>query len=168
MNEVIARFSQLLRQRGVSSATVTLKIGTVASVSDAIATVDVDGQTHYVHFSPLGTADNGIIPVAGSMCAFWSDEEEVMLWAEKCAIRQTAEPFVLNGGDNGEVIIASKLVDQLSHINNILQTLQTILQTPISEPGNGAPSAFQAALSAALSGKPLPNYSQITNPNFQH
>lgn len=75
---------------------------------------------------------------------------------------------VFNDGNNGGIIIIQKFLDQINKNNDILQTLLIGLQTPVNEPGNGAPSAFQAALNLAMSGKQVGNFSNITNDKIKH
>ncbi len=68
-----------------------------------------------------------------------------------------------NGGSNGGIPIAQNVSDQLNALESDVNDLKTALQTvlggpPIAEPGNGAPSALQIALNAALatwSGAPI-------------
>lgn len=53
------------------------------------------------------------------------------------------------------------LVRELNKTNALLNTFLTVLNTPVNEPGNGAPSVFQAALNVALKAHELGDYSQI-------
>jgi hypothetical protein len=62
--------------------------------------------------------------------------------------------IVMNGGNNKGLPILDKSVERWNKIeddvNNLKQILQTVLGAVVNEPGNGAPSAFQTALKAAL------------------
>jgi len=57
------------------------------------------------------------------------------------------------GGDVDNMVRYSKLKEEYDKTKEVLDIFLQTLQTPINEPGNGAPSAFQAALLGALSGK---------------
>jgi hypothetical protein len=46
--------------------------------------------------------------------------------------------------------LTQKLNDLENDVNNLKNILQTVLTTTVNEPGNGAPSAFQIAMNAAL------------------
>lgn len=62
--------------------------------------------------------------------------------------------FVLNGGNNGGLVIVGKAANHFNTIekdlNQVKTALKTVLATTVNEPGNGAPSALQIALNAAL------------------
>lgn len=76
---------------------------------------------------------------------------------------------VINGGKNGGMCITPKLVTELEKTNQLLTGIITIINgSPITEPGNGAPSALQAALNGAISGKALGDYSQVENEKVKH
>jgi hypothetical protein len=83
-------------------------------------------------------------------------------------IKIECEKVVFNGGDLGGLIKIEELKSELDKINQILQAFLNTLQTPINEPGNGAPSAFQSALNAVLSGKQLPTYNDIEDQKIKH
>ena len=55
-----------------------------------------------------------------------------------------------NGGDLGGLIKIEKLKTELAKNNAIIDAFKQVLNTPVTEPGNGAPSALQIALLAAL------------------
>ncbi len=68
----------------------------------------------------------------------------------------------------GGLLKWEELQSQLDRVTQILQTLQQSLQTPVNEPGNGSPSAFQAALLTALGTLQLPDYSQVESDKVLH
>ncbi len=85
---------------------------------------------------------------------------------ETCFILKTSEveKIEINGGDNGGLVIWPDTKAELEKNNEILQGLLDILTgTPINEPGNGAPSALQAALSVALAGKQVGDFDNKEN-----
>ena len=58
------------------------------------------------------------------------------------------------GGNSDNMVRYSPLKDEYDKTKDVLDSILNILTgAPINEPGNGAPSALQAALSAALVGK---------------
>lgn len=66
----------------------------------------------------------------------------------------TKDGHVFDGGNNGGMVITKKAVERWNNIekdiNKLKSLLQTILSAVVNEPGNGAPSAFQAAMQAAF------------------
>ncbi len=75
---------------------------------------------------------------------------------------------VFNDGNNGGLIIIQKLQEQIDKNSQLLQTMLNVFSSPVSEPGNGAPSVFQAALLAATTGQQVANLSNITNDKIKH
>jgi hypothetical protein len=72
-------------------------------------------------------------------------------------------------GSFGGLTKTQELKTQLDKNNQILQSILTILKgPPINEPGNGTPSALQAALSVALAGKVVGDFSNIENSKILH
>lgn len=79
------------------------------------------------------------------------------------------DTIIINEGKNGGVTITPKLVDELKKNNEILQALlNTINGSPVTEPGNGSPSALQLAIKTALAGKKLGDFSKIENKKIKH
>jgi len=78
--------------------------------------------------------------------------------------------ITLNDGSKDGLIIWNKLKADLEKFKQYLTAFDTALQTPVNEPGNGAPSAFQLALKGALAGKTMPNLldSEIMNNKIKH
>lgn len=78
------------------------------------------------------------------------------LWCkvEDMTFEMTKDGQVFNGGDNKGLVKVKELTDKINalekDINKLKQILQTILATPVNEPGNGAPSVFQSALNGAM------------------
>ena len=87
-------------------------------------------------------------------------EDNVILKADKIKI---------NGDDLGGLIKIEELKKELQKNNIILEILLKICtSSPIPEPGNGSPSAFQSALMSALSGKQVGNFNNIENDKVLH
>lgn len=67
-----------------------------------------------------------------------------------------------NIGEGTEpMILGSTFQEQVNKDSEIIKVFLQVLQTPITEPGNGAPSAFQATLLAALKILQTSDYSNI-------
>lgn len=96
-------------------------------------------------------------------------EASVSGYSEIDEIRANCESFLHNKGENGGLIKIEKLITELEKLNSFNSAFKTILNgTPIPEPGNGAPSAFQAALKLSNGSIANPNYSQIENEKVKH
>lgn len=79
------------------------------------------------------------------------------------------DKVIFQGGNNGGLTITPELVTNLDKNNAILTDLLNVITgAPIPEPGNGAPSALQAALAAAFGVKDVGDFSAIENVNFKH
>jgi hypothetical protein len=79
------------------------------------------------------------------------------------------DEVVFMNGENGGLTITPKLVEELGKTNQLLTGLIDIINgTQITEPGNGSPSALQAALKGAITGKALGDYSEIENEKIKH
>ena len=74
----------------------------------------------------------------------------------------------INGNDYGGLIKIEELKTQLQKNTAILQGLLGALKTPITEPGNGSPSAFQATLITAIGTLQAGNFSNIENKKVVH
>ena len=67
-----------------------------------------------------------------------------------------------NIGEGKEPLLLGQTTQtELNKDSSIIKEILEVLKTPILEPGNGNPSAFQAALLNALSNLPTSNYSDI-------
>jgi hypothetical protein len=76
---------------------------------------------------------------------------------------------VVNGDNYGGIIIVDKLIDELKKVNDLLQGVLSVINgAPVTEPGNGSPSALQLALKGVVAGKALPQYQSITNEKVKH
>ena len=74
----------------------------------------------------------------------------------------------INGSDYGGLIKIEELKTQLQKNTAILQGLLGTLKIPITEPGNGSPSAFQATLITAIGTLQAGNFSNIENKKVVH
>ncbi len=83
-------------------------------------------------------------------------------------VRINSPKLLINNGDLGGMVKAGELREQYNKTKAIIDTLLQVCQTPINEPGNGSPSAFQAALNAAFAGKTTGDLSNIENEKVKH
>lgn len=74
----------------------------------------------------------------------------------------------LNGSDFGGLIKIEELKMQLQKNTAILNGILGTLKAPVAEPGNGAPSAFQAALITAIGAMQTGDFSNIENKKVKH
>ncbi|EMB23321.1 hypothetical protein [Treponema denticola] len=84
-----------------------------------------------------------------------------------CKIK-TEGNIELNGSDFGGLIKIEELKMQLQKNMAILNGILGTLKAPIPEPGNGAPSAFQAALITAIGTMQTGDFSNIENKKVKH
>lgn len=113
-----------------------------------------------------------VVPAVDSLVGitFMSKEESfISVWTQIDKVIATQGLWQFNKGENGGLTITPELKSQLDTTNSLLQALIDIISgPPINEPGNGAPSALQAALSEAITGKNLGDYSGIENEDVVH
>lgn len=77
-------------------------------------------------------------------------------------VEYSTDGIVFNKSKTGAVK-ADELKLQSNKDKDIIDTFLQVLQTPINEPGNGAPSAFQATLLAALGEKESGKWDNLEN-----
>lgn len=79
------------------------------------------------------------------------------------------EDITFNKGVYGGMVKATELVKQLEKTNEVLSAILNVISgSPIPEPGNGSPSAFQIALKTAILNKQIGDYSDIENKKIKH
>lgn len=98
------------------------------------------------------------------------NDGDAVLWSEdggKVIVRadKTVE---LNGIDFGGLIKIQELKKELEKTNTFLKAFVNVLKVPVTEPGNGSPSAFQSTLNGVLSSLPLADFSKIENEKVKH
>lgn len=139
-----------------SSVELYSKIGEVTAVDKKAGTVDldpIDGSAPILkaRLSPDLQTNTGIIqvPRVGSnvIITFLSPVRAFV------SLVTDPEEIIINGGGKKGLIIWDELKSQLDANSAILQSLINAIKTPVTEPGNGAPSAFQAKLLGAVGPK---------------
>lgn len=84
-------------------------------------------------------------------------------------LSMTDDLITFNDGLKGGLTNTITLREQLEKTNELLNNLLTIINgPPIPEPGSNAPSALQAALSAAIAGQELGTYGEIEDTTIIH
>lgn len=72
-------------------------------------------------------------------------------------------------GEDYSLVKSEVLKEELDKTHNLLSALLNVLGgAPIPEPGNGAPSALQAALSGAVAALSLGSFNNIANEKIKH
>ncbi len=93
-----------------------------------------------------------------------NDENEAVLL--KCS---EVDKVVFFGGENGGLINIQTLIEELDKTNEMVGAITQILSgSPITEAGNGAPSALQLALSTAIAGKNLGDFTTMEDTKVTH
>jgi phage gp45-like len=97
-------------------------------------------------------------------------EGDAALWTKNggwIVVRDQGE-VELFGKDNGGIIKVDELKNQLSKITQFISTFKNLLDVPVNEAGNGAPSVFQTALKAGLVATQSADFSQIASDKVFH
>ena len=156
------------------------KQGTIVSVDESAKTTIVspsDGGSDILDVrleSDENSESKGffVVPSVGSLVivTFISPQESfISAWTEIDTVVAKQGQWTFNEGENGGLTITPELQTQLDKTNALLEGLINVISgTSIPEPGNGAPSALQTALSAAITGKSLGDYSNIENEAVKH
>jgi hypothetical protein len=98
-----------------------------------------------------------------------TDIEEISVKIGDMTILVNKDNIQFNDGQLGGMVKAKELKTQIDKNTEVLKALLQILTgTTINEPGNGAPSALQLALSAVLAGKQTADLSSIENSKIKH
>lgn len=83
----------------------------------------------------------------------------------------TSAGLELGGSDTDtptdNVALAQKVLDELNRVKQYMTVLDAALRVPANEPGNGAPSVFQTALSAALASVQYPSPNSVASSNVK-
>lgn len=131
----------------------------MAEVDDGILYVPAIGSTVLVVYSKRN------VPYI----ALYSELSAIYYVVGNSSVDITNGRIKLNDGSFGGLTKTPELRSQLEKTNDLLsQILNIINGSVITEPGNGAPSALQAALKAAVSGFGLGDYSKIENDKIIH
>jgi hypothetical protein len=133
--------------------------------------LELDARTRAV----INAEASGIFvePVVGSAVLIGLIEDNinalfVVKWSEIVKYKLDAERIELNG-DGFSIVKAETLQQVMDHNAQFIQVFKNILSgPPITEPGNGAPSALQIALNTALGTVQWGDHSNIQNETIKH
>ena len=111
-----------------------------------------------------------LLPICSAEGAPELQDGDSSLWSKDggFVITRSDKTVELNGTEHGGLIKIAELKKELEKTNAFLKAFVQVLQVPVTEAGNGAPSAFQTALKTALSALQLADFSQIENTKVQH
>lgn len=96
-----------------------------------------------------------------------NEVEQVSIKVGDSLVEILPDGIKLNGGELGGLVKVKELETELNKMKAIVDGFQQALKTPVMEAGNGAPSAFQAALSTAIGALPAASFSNIENPKVK-
>jgi len=138
-------------------------------------TVEDNGVEYFgVRLRPTTGKNTGIVmyPKTGAYILLVKAEDTedwAMIAATQYdAIRIEIDDLIINGGTNGGLTNTPELARELNKNNEILRAILQVISVTVNEPGEGAPSAFQKALSLALVGKELGDFSRIEDSKIKH
>lgn len=154
--------------------------GTVQDVDEEAVTVDValDDTTAVFYGVPLkvltddvAPADLELPPIGGNVLLSFRDgnlqRPQVLVIHEAVTRKMNYNLLEFNGGTLGGLVKAKELKLQSEKDQAILQGIIAVCTGPtINEPGNGAPSALQIALAAALAGLQPGTWEDLENPKI--
>ena len=111
-----------------------------------------------------------LLPICSAEGAPELQDGDSALWSKDggFVIARYDKTVEVNGTEHGGLIKIAELKKELEKTNAFLKAFVQVLQVPVTEAGNGAPSAFQTALKTALSALQLADFSQIENTKVQH
>lgn len=98
------------------------------------------------------------------------EDGEVAVFHESgsCIVLKKDGSIEIGGSSYGGLVRWPELQKELDKLTEMWQSLVQALSVPVNEAGNGAPSVFQQALKAALSGKQLPTWQDVESKYVKH
>jgi hypothetical protein len=160
---------------------VQVVVGKVISVDKSSMTCDIDLQTAPNMIgvrlrSVIDGKEQGIlvVPKIGSnvLVGLIDNRKQsafVIGFGEVENVRVLCDDIELAGNSFGGLVKVEELKSQLNKTNQLLQSILGIFNgAPIPEPGNGSPSALQAALKGAVTGKVLGDFNNLENKKVKH
>jgi hypothetical protein len=175
---------QQLADKGEQVYSLICKVKTVHADKNTCDVTPVNGAADLldVRLNAYGTSTGYIVyPTADSfvMVTFFkkneayvslvSDIDSLAVNIEDKTFYIDSEGILLNGDEFGGLTKTPELKTQLDKTHALLtQIINIINGAPIAEPGNGAPSALQASLKIAITGKQLGSFTNIENTIVKH
>lgn len=172
----------------------TLELATVTGVDLTAYTCSVtltsgDSQVNYNNVqltAELGSDGFILVPKVGSNILIHittrneiymfqcSEIDQVLIYRDNedgtyHSIQLTTSGIQLEDGSYGGLVRYDNLITLLTQTNKLLSLLLGVINnTVINEPGNGAPSALQQALKAALSGQDVGSLDELDSQYITH
>lgn len=191
MSQAAEKIEEALTNRLKKLLAVQQFVAVVKEVDQSKYTCDVqavdDSPIHHdVRYkTTINDSDKGVIihPAKGSfvICSILDNDENSVIiskvtefdelevtTADGFKVHLKGDEMKINGDQFGGLVKAPELKTQVDKNTQILDTFKQLLQTPINEPGLGAPSAFQAALNSALAALQTADLSNIENEKIKH
>jgi hypothetical protein len=97
-----------------------------------------------------------------------SDDWMIISVGEAEKVRLKCEHIEINGGLKGGLVNWPDAKKEHDLVKQFIQSVKQVCNTIVTEPGNGAPSAFQAALKGAISNIQDPNFDNLEDTNVTH
>ncbi|MBT1702963.1 hypothetical protein [Chryseosolibacter indicus] len=174
-----AEIRERLKQMASEVGPDTTMIAQVKSVDEDAMTCelydDESGLDFYdVRLRPVidGKQSLTLVPKINSwvLAVRLEDSEDWMIIAcgEFEKFKLSCDTIEINGGEKGGLVNWPDAKVQLDLVKQLITGLQNVLSTPINEPGNGSPSAFQAALNSTLSSIQVPNFDDLEDTKVKH
>ena len=175
----MAGIAELIKPLSFSGEQIYFEICKVTAINETDRTCDVKplaekAELKGIRMQASLELENGMYvkPVLNSyvLVGFTSkDKGFISVYSEIDCIKVTTEnDFIFNGGELGGLVKIEELKNVLDKIHSILNGFIQTLQTPIMEPGNGAPSAFQTALNTAIGSKQTGSLDNLEDEKVKH
>ncbi len=168
-------FRRMLNQKIKSIIQSVLLNAVVTSVEDVNMTCDVklsidDLPLYDVRLTPqINAGSNGIVPVPAIGSAVIVGFLDNNIASAFIVNVQEADKVIIRGGSLGGLVKIQELTKQLERDRDLMKAiLQVVNGAPVTEPGNGSPSALQIAMKSAVAGKQQADYSKIENDKITH
>lgn len=97
-----------------------------------------------------------------------SDDWMIIAVGEAEKFHLKCDQIVINGGSKGGLVNWPDAKEQHDLVKQFITAVKEVCGTPITEPGNGAPSAFQAALNSAVSSIQTPTFNNLEDTKVKH
>jgi hypothetical protein len=150
------------------------KVLEVTGKTCRVEPIDGGAEITGVRLSPVTDSSNEgilIVPEVGSyvmVSQIKVNAADFVYYVSSCS-RITEFKMITTSGTVYSLAKTEMLVTELNKTNTLINALLAIINgAPIPEAGNGAPSALQTALKAALVGQSLGNYANIKNEKIKH
>jgi hypothetical protein len=172
--QIRSAFKKMAEKVGPAPTLLAL-VRTVNEANDVCELVDDDELVYSdVRLRPVvdGNQSVTLVPKVNTwaLAVRLENEDEWMMIAcgEVEKIKITCDKVVINDGTNGGLVKWPSAKAQHDLVKQFIMAVKNACSTPVTEPGNGAPSAFQAALNASLTIIQTPNFDNLEDTKVKH